>query len=243
MDVYSNHGQMLDKGNCYDFEQSKDALNGNVINRLYMEVKKSFNNIVHYIIVNIIVVVIRMIEACWLISLALVARGLRWWLDVLKWILKSAIQGICCIGCFGCYGFLACLFGRTQQEPKRDSVNSTKRARRKSKSVSSSIYENGDSTSDSDNSKPQPLLILINLDKVLVYSSKIAPQFHLPFKKPNSPPTSIPFKIVLPIGDLGQYGQNETTIEQKNSTETAPLYIHPRPFLRQFLENLHQMGK
>lgn len=86
--------------------------NGNVINRLYMEAKKSFNNIVHYIIVNIIVVVIRMIEACWLIGLALVARTLRWWLDILKWILKSAIQGICCIGCFGCYGCLACVFGR-----------------------------------------------------------------------------------------------------------------------------------
>lgn len=50
----------------------------NIFNRVYLETKKSFNNIVHYIIVNIIVVVIRMIEACWLIGLALVARGLRW---------------------------------------------------------------------------------------------------------------------------------------------------------------------
>jgi len=55
--------------------ESKDPIG---IKRLLSELKKSFNSILHYIIVNIIVVAIRMIEVCWLIGLALVARGLRW---------------------------------------------------------------------------------------------------------------------------------------------------------------------
>ena len=92
--------------------ETEEQLNRNIIHRLYKEAKKSFNKIVHYIIVNIIVVAIRMVELCWLIGLALVARGLRWQLDILKWVLKSVIQGICCVGCFGCYGCLACVFGR-----------------------------------------------------------------------------------------------------------------------------------
>lgn len=98
--------------------------------RLCKEAKKSFNKILHYIIVNIIVVAIRMIELTWLIGLALVARALRWQLNILKVILKSVIQGICCIGCFSCYGFLSCIFGRNSAESGK-STAAAKRPKRK----------------------------------------------------------------------------------------------------------------
>ena len=55
----------------------------------------------------------------------------------------------------------------------------------------------GDETTDHEEATKQPILVVINLDRVLVHASSNIPKFAVPWDKPRQASTDLPFKIKL----------------------------------------------
>lgn len=76
------------------YEESMDTL--------VVEGKKMVKRITKFLIKNILLIILKIIECSWMIGLSLISIPLKWNLQICQMMLDFFIKGICCIGCMAC---------------------------------------------------------------------------------------------------------------------------------------------
>lgn len=154
------------------------------------EAKAITKRVMKFLLKNIVLIILRIIECSWMITLALISLPLKWNLQLCQILLDFVIKGICCISC------LACNCGRKRhQESEHERQAPPKVCRSKKRKVV----------------KPRKLSVVLDIDQTLVFSTN----------------------------DPGQHDKADFTVFDNIRGET--LYVHKRPYLDYFLEELNKM--
>lgn len=126
------------------------------------EVQSSMNRVLSFFRKNVLVVIIRIIECSWMIVLNLISWPLKWNLMFCQYLLSIVLKGLCCVSCFGCMGCLKCGKSylasiQTESEKPKTKIKAKGCKSRKRKS----------------NAKQEKLLVLLDIDQTLVYSTSV----------------------------------------------------------------------
>lgn len=116
------------------------------------EAKAITKRVMKFLLKNIVLIILRIIECSWMITLALISLPLKWNLQLCQILLDFVIKGICCISC------LACNCGRKkyhQQEGQLEQQTQSKVCRSKKRKVK----------------KPKKLTVVLDIDQTLVFST------------------------------------------------------------------------
>lgn len=123
--------------------------------RVWSQMHRSIRRLFDFFLENIVLNTIKLVETCWLIFLQLWALMIRCWLGFFKRVNRCVEGCVCCC-----------------KKPKVD----------KHHMAPSDTSE--DETTDHEEAAKEPVLVVINLDRVLVHASSKQPKFVSPFDKP-----------------------------------------------------------
>ena len=129
------------------------------------EVQSTLNRLRDFFRKNVLSVIIRIFECFWMIVLNLISWPLKWNLMVCQYLLSVILKGLCCVGCFGCMGCMKC--GKSYLGSIQTEVEVTK-AKSKAKGCKSRKKKSA--------AAQEKLLVLLDIDQTLVYSTTLAPR-------------------------------------------------------------------
>ena len=72
------------------------------VNPFLSEVKRTTKRIVKFVIKNILLIILKIVECSWLIVLNVISIPLKWNLHLCQVLLDFLIKGICCLSCLAC---------------------------------------------------------------------------------------------------------------------------------------------
>mmetsp|Transcript_41635 Transcript_41635/g.63559 ORF Transcript_41635/g.63559 Transcript_41635/m.63559 type:complete len:229 (+) Transcript_41635:644-1330(+) len=209
-----------------------------MVSEVKEEVLTAIVRVAQFFVDNVVLLLIKLTECCWLFCLSLIAVPLRWNLSVVQHLLKQFIKGFCCVGCisvFGLFGIalgflqgiLNWAFGKQEEEPistsgiqKKEAPISTEEdtnylvgyVRGLEKKIHAQVQQEKKRKSK----KPaEKLLVVLDIDLTLVYSTDQAP----------SP------------------RESQKYFTYRDSKSGGCLYIYHRPYLHHFMAELEKLSE